>query len=130
MGAELQRIFDGLTEAAARMDQRRLPLFCGFPRRRGQSPTLNPVACSPQAWASATIFQLMQSLLGLSFDPSAREIVLNDPQLPRSIEWISGRNLRLGTARAGFTLAREDATVRLIETSEDLAVRLNGRVAS
>jgi glycogen debranching enzyme len=131
MGAELLPIFNGLTEAAARMDQRRLPeLFCGFPRRRGQSPTLYPVACSPQAWASATIFQLLQSLLGLSFDPGAREIVLNDPQLPRSIARISVRNLRLGTARAGFTLAREDATARLIETSGDLAVRLNGRVAS
>ena len=36
------------------MDHRRLPeLFCGFQRQHGHGPTLYPVACAPQAWASA-----------------------------------------------------------------------------
>ena len=36
------------------MDLRRLPeLFCGFQRERRRGPTLYPVACAPQAWASA-----------------------------------------------------------------------------
>jgi glycogen debranching enzyme len=111
------------------MDQRRLPeLFCGFPRRKGRGPTLYPVACSPQAWASATIFQLVQSLLGLSFNPGAGEIVLNDPQLPKSIRVISVRNVRLGSTSADFMLERDGARVWLAQTSGDLAVSLGGKL--
>ena len=62
----VEQVFKGLFKAATYMDSRRLPeLFCGFQRQRGRGPTLYPVACSPQAWASATIFELVQSLLGL-----------------------------------------------------------------
>ena len=51
------------------MDLRRLPeLFCGFRRQRSRGPTLYPVACSPQAWASATPFSLIEAALGLEFD--------------------------------------------------------------
>ena len=55
----IEKLFCGLFSAATYMDQRRLPeLFCGFQRQRGHGPTLYPVACSPQAWASATPFSL------------------------------------------------------------------------
>ena len=48
------RVLSGLFEASLHFDQHRLPeLFCGFPRREGEGPTLYPVACSPQAWAAA-----------------------------------------------------------------------------
>ena len=127
MGARLVPIFEGLTEAAAAMNQRRLPeLFCGFPRRKGRGPTLYPVACSPQAWASAAIFQLMQSLLGLSFDPERLVVELrNDPQLPDSVREIRLRNLRVGAAGADFTLVRDGAHVRLTEASGGLSVSLS-----
>ena len=53
----IERMFTGLFEAATYMEMRRLPeLFCGFQRGRGRGPTLYPVACAPQAWASATPF--------------------------------------------------------------------------
>ena len=65
----IERIFRGLFDTAAYMDLRRLPeLFCGFKRRRRRGPTLYPVACSPQAWAAATPFALIQAALGLEFD--------------------------------------------------------------
>lgn len=42
---EAARIFEGIFAAASHVDLRRLPeLFCGFPRRRAQGPTLYPVA--------------------------------------------------------------------------------------
>ena len=48
-------LFKGLFDAASYMDLRRLPeLFCGFRRERRRGPVLYPVACAPQAWASAT----------------------------------------------------------------------------
>ena len=51
-----------LFDAATYMDLRRLPeLFCGFRREKRRGPTLYPVACAPQAWASATPFTLAGS---------------------------------------------------------------------
>ena len=62
-------LFKGLFDAASYMDLRRLPeLFCGFRRERRRGPVLYPVACAPQAWASATAFTLLEAALGLEFD--------------------------------------------------------------
>ena len=70
----------GLFDAATYMDLRRLPeLFCGFQRERRRGPTLYPVACAPQAWASATPFSLVQASLGLEFAPDSDEIRLRNP---------------------------------------------------
>ena len=66
-------LFKGLFDAASYMDLRRLPeLFCGFQRERRRGPTLYPVACAPQAWASATPFTLLEAALGLEFDVEPR----------------------------------------------------------
>src|SRR5438105_3032990 len=47
----------GIMTSSIFFDLHRLPeLFCGFPRRPGESPTLYPVACAPQAWASGAVF--------------------------------------------------------------------------
>ena len=71
----VERVFKGLSEAATYMDMQRLPeLFCGFQRRRGSGPTLYPVACAPQAWASTAPFTLLEASLGLQFDPYANEL--------------------------------------------------------
>ncbi len=92
----VERLFKGLLEAAIYMDMRRLPeLFCGFQRRRGRGPTHYPVACSPQAWASASMFTLLEASLGLEFDPSASQIRLRNPRLPEFLDWVILRNLRL-----------------------------------
>ena len=76
MRAEALRLFEGIFAASGAMDLRRLPeLFCGFHRRPSQGPTSYPVACTPQAWAAATIPAFVQACLGLSFDPAARRAV-------------------------------------------------------
>ncbi|MGB8736846.1 MAG: amylo-alpha-1,6-glucosidase [Rhodomicrobium sp.] len=103
--AGLEPVFDGLMQAAAYMDQRRLPeLFCGFPRRRSRGPTLYPVACSPQAWASGAVFQLLQAVLGLEYDLGAKAIRLRNPAVPVSAGEITVRNLALGDATISFTV--------------------------
>ena len=69
----VEHVFKGLFDAATYMDLRRLPeLFCGFRRERHRGPTLYPVACAPQAWASATPFTLLEAALGLEFDAARR----------------------------------------------------------
>ena len=92
----VERVFKGLFDAATYMEMRRLPeLFCGFQRGRGRGPTLYPVACSPQAWASATPFTLIEASLGLQFDPAANEIRLHNPSLPSFLDEVVLRNLHL-----------------------------------
>jgi glycogen debranching enzyme len=93
----IEPVFKGLFEAATYMELRRLPeLFCGFQRRRGRGPTLYPVACSPQAWASGALLLMLQASLGLEFDPAQNEIRFRDPRLPCFLDSVLLRNLRLG----------------------------------
>jgi glycogen debranching enzyme len=103
----VERIFKGLFDAASYMELRRLPeLFCGFQRQRGRGPTLYPVACSPQAWASATPFTLLEASLGLEFDPRNNEIRLRNPMLPGFLDEVILRNLRLGHSSVDLRLHR------------------------
>jgi len=110
----IETMFSGLFSAATYMDQRRLPeLFCGFRRQRGHGPTLYPVACSPQAWASATSFTLLETSLGLEFDPFAREIRLRNPRLPEFLDEVMLRDLRLASSSVDLCVRRHGETVSL-----------------
>jgi glycogen debranching enzyme len=108
------QVFKGLFDAASYMDLRRLPeLFCGFQRERGRGPTLYPVACSPQAWASATPLTLLEASLGLEFDPDHNEIRLRNPRLPGFVDQVLLRNLQLGDASADLRIRRHNGEVAL-----------------
>jgi len=120
-------LFAGLFGAATYMDHRRLPeLFCGFQRQRGQGPTLYPVACSPQAWASATPFTLLEASLGLEFDPFNREIRLRNPRLPEFLDEVTLRDLRLSSSSVDLRVRRHGDTVSLDTTriSGDIRVSI------
>src|SRR5439155_2039767 len=93
--------FAGLFEASVMMESNRLPeLFCGFHRRAGEGPTLYPVACSPQAWASGVVFHLVQSSLRLSIDAAHRGLCVDRAILPPFLTDVRLLNLELpfGTA--------------------------------
>jgi glycogen debranching enzyme len=98
-------IFESLMRATSYLDHRRIPeLYCGFSRRPGRGPTLYPAACSPQAWAAAAPFSLIQSMLGLEFRPGEAEIRLNNPVVPELAGAITLRNVTLGDASVDFTV--------------------------
>jgi glycogen debranching enzyme len=106
------RIFRGLFEAASYMDLRRLPeLFCGFAWRRLTAPTLYPVACSPQAWASATAFALVQASLSLSFGQGGEEIRFDRPALPDFLDELHLRGLQAKHGVADVLLRRYGSEV-------------------
>jgi glycogen debranching enzyme len=110
----IDRVFKGLFDAAAYMDLRRLPeLYCGFQRGRERGPTLYPVACSPQAWAAGTPLLLLQSSLGLEFNPDQNEILLRKPRLPPFLEEVTLRNLRLGRSVLDLMVRRHGNDVSL-----------------
>jgi glycogen debranching enzyme len=104
---EAMVVFSGLREACLHFDQHRMPeLFCGFKKRPDEGPTLYPVACSPQAWAAASVFYLLQACLGLCFDPARPEIRFRHPQLPPFLDYVEIRDLELGPNRLDLRLER------------------------
>jgi glycogen debranching enzyme len=120
-------IFEGMFGAACHMDAMRLPeLFCGFPRRRGTAPTLYPVACSPQAWASAAPFALLQASLGLRCDFAAREIRFRNPELPGFLEEVHINGLALGDAAVNLRLRRRGPAteVAVVSRRGDIAIKI------
>src|SRR5205814_1662193 len=103
------RILAGLFDASLFVDSHRLPeLFCGFDRRPGEGPTLYPVACSPQAWASGAPFMLLQAVLGLTIQASRARICFRRPMLPEFLDEVSLRNLRVGKSVVDVTLRRHE----------------------
>src|SRR6185436_18444194 len=95
--------------ASLHMDLSRLPeLYCGFPRRPGEGPTLYPVACNPQAWAAAAIFSLVQSCLGLNIEAETGRICFEKPCLPKELQTLSITNLSLPWGSVDLLLQRHD----------------------
>ena len=122
---EAARIFKGLFTASTYIDLRRLPeLFCGFVRRQGQGPTFYPVACSPQAWAAAAPFSLIESCLGLTFDVERGEIGFDRPVLPDFTSEIILRRLSLKGDLVDVALRRTGGNVALDVTSRTGDVRV------
>lgn len=118
----VERLFAGLFDAGSYMELRRLPeLFCGFSRQAGKGPTSYPVACSPQAWAAAAPFALIQACLGLCFDHRASEIRFAHPRLPYFLDEMVIRSLSLGHSRMDVAIRRHgpDVTITVLNKEGD-----------
>ncbi|MGN1286214.1 MAG: MGH1-like glycoside hydrolase domain-containing protein, partial [Bradyrhizobium sp.] len=120
-------LFKGLFDAASYMELRRLPeLFCGFRRERRRGPVLYPVACAPQAWASATPFTLLEAALGLEFDTARGEIRLRNPCLPEFLSDVVLRDLRLGASSVDLRLRRhgDEVSLEVLRTRGQIQVSI------
>jgi glycogen debranching enzyme len=123
----VEHVFKGLFDAASYMDLRRLPeLFCGFQREKRRGPTLYPVACAPQAWASATPFTLLEAALGLEFDVQRGEIRLRDPRLPAFLNEVVLRDLQLGPSSVDLRIRRhgEEVSLEVMRTRGHIQVSI------
>ena len=120
------QLFKALFDAAY-MDLRRLPeLFCGFRREKRRGPTLYPVACAPQAWASATPFTLLEAALGLEFDAGRGEIRLRNPRLPAFLNEVVLRDLRLGPSSVDLRVRRhgDEVSLEVLRTRGQIQVSI------
>jgi glycogen debranching enzyme len=121
------RPFAGLFDASVSMDSHRLPeLFCGFHRREGEGPTLYPVACSPQAWASGVVFQLIQACLCLSIDANERRLCVDRAILPPMFTYLRLLNLELPFGQADLLFEQHplDVDVTVLRKQGDFEVRI------
>jgi glycogen debranching enzyme len=123
----VEHLFKGLFDAATYMDLRRLPeLFCGFRREKQRGPTLYPVACAPQAWASATPFTLLEAALGLEFDAQRGEIRLRNPRLPAFLNEVVLRDLGLGASSVDLRVRRhgDEVSLEVLRTRGQIQVSI------
>jgi glycogen debranching enzyme len=123
----VEAVFKGLFDTASYMDLRRLPeLFCGFQREKRRGPTLYPVACAPQAWASATPFTLLEAALGIEFDVARGEIRFRNPRLPAFLQQVILRDLRLGDSSVDLCLRKhnDDVSLEVLRTRGQIQVSI------
>jgi len=91
------RILDGLLQAAGYFKTESLPeLFCGMQRDERLGPVPYPVACQPQAWSAASIFMIVQAMLGMRVMGFERKLVIDSAQMPQWLDWLKIENLKLG----------------------------------
>jgi len=116
---EAMRILTGLFDTARAMPMLRLPeLFCGFNRREDEGPTHYPVACSPQAWASGSVFALLEAVTGMAIGRDERtgrvQVHLRHPVLPGPINTLEISGLRLDDEEIDLQLHRGDHDVGVL----------------
>jgi glycogen debranching enzyme len=119
------RILSSLYDATLSFDLHRPPeLFCGFPRRTGESPTLYPVSCSPQAWASGAVFLMLRACLGLDIDAPNRRITFTSPMLPDAVDAmrITGLTVRDASVDLAFARHGDDIGINVMRRQGDCAV--------
>ena len=124
---EAAQVFSAMFEAAAYQDLRRLPeLFCGFIRKPHRGPTAYPVACAPQAWASATPFAFLGACLGMELRYDGNSVSFRDPVLPLFLDHVVLKNLSLGNSRINLKLQRHglDVTLNLLKKWGDTKIML------
>jgi glycogen debranching enzyme len=118
-------VLTGLFDASLFFDLHRMPeLFCGFRRRPGESPTLYPVSCSPQSWASGACWLLLQACLGLEIRGAERRISFTKPFLPPFLEEIRIQDLVVDDASVDLELIRhdEDVSVNVLRRDGNVGV--------
>lgn len=104
-------LFQGLFNMTSYQSYQRPPeLFCGYELNGDNAPVQYPVACSPQAWATGSIFQLLQMIVNLVPDAQNNCLRIIDPALPESINRLSVHNLRVGGTILDLEFERSGST--------------------
>jgi glycogen debranching enzyme len=127
---EANRVFTALYEAALQFPYYRLPeLFCGIARTAYGVPIGYPVACSPQAWAAASLPFMLAEVLGLRPRDGGRVLEIARPVVPEWLGEVQVRGLRVGDARLDLTfipaaLPDEPAEVQVTRNTGTVEVRI------
>lgn len=124
---EVSKIASGILDTALSVDMNRLPeLFCGFDRRKGEGPTAYPVACSPQAWAVASVFILIQAMLGLKIIARDNLLYFKNPTLPSYIEDMTIKHLRINDFDVALQVRnyKGEATITLLNHENEVRIEI------
>lgn len=115
---EAAQVAHGIFDAGTYFASDRLPeLYAGIECRPGTFPVPYLEANVPQAWAAASVFQLLQSMLGIQADAPQGYLYV-DPYLPDWLSDLTLSGLEVGDARIDLKFWRSgdrtcwDALVR------------------
>jgi glycogen debranching enzyme len=99
-------------------------LFCGFERTPTNRPVRYPVACSPQAWATGTVFQLLQIMVNLVPDVANNCLRIVQPTLPTSVSYMAINNFKVGQTLLDleFERSHEATACRVVRKRGNLRV--------
>ncbi len=107
---EANQVIRGMFDAARRFEAYRLPeIFAGLQRKGKTSdfPALYPPGANiPQGWASGSVFQMVQAILGLRADAPHKRLYVN-PTLPAWLSELQLQYLRVGPCSFALHFWRE-----------------------
>ena len=79
----------------------------GWPGSVARGSSRYPVSCSPQAWASAAFFLILQASLGLYPEAPARVLHVRNPVLPDFLDELTVHGLTVGDSRVALQFRRQ-----------------------
>lgn len=122
---EVEKVTKALFDASLFIDGQRLPeLYCGFKRRVGEPPTDYPVACSPQTWSVASVFMIIQALLGIEIDASENVIRFHKPVLPEFIDSLTIKNLKFKKDHLDIQFVKTGGNISIGILNKDSSIRM------
>jgi glycogen debranching enzyme len=114
---DADRILRALVAVASQEPLGRLPeLYCGFARDDEDAdlpPVPYPVSCSPQAWAAAAMECIVVNMLGISMAPGELALQVKNPRLPRSVNRLEIRNIRVGYDHVTMVFERQAGSIKV-----------------
>ena len=111
---EVNDLASALFEATTSFEYFRLPeLFGGEVRSAHAPPVPYPVACRPQAWAAGALPLIMQAMLGLKANAPEGLLRIVNPRLPRWLNSVAVRGLRVGPGEISLHYRREGDYTRV-----------------
>lgn len=106
---EARTILDGLAAAGAFFPYARFPeLFCGFSSEEVPVPVQYPVACRPQAWASAAPLLMIRTYAGLSADAPRGALYIDRPRLPSWLHRMEILGMRVGGSKLDLVFTNNE----------------------
>ncbi len=102
----------GIFQAGSIFSNYRLPeLYAGIEQEPGTFPVPYIEANVPQAWAAASVFQLLQAMLGLQADAPNHRLHL-DPYLPEWLPELTLRRVEVGKALVDLHFWRDGESTK------------------
>ncbi|GAB63772.1 MAG: amylo-alpha-1,6-glucosidase [Candidatus Jettenia sp.] len=129
LNSYVDKLATALSDVSTFFSDCRLPeLFCGFRRTSTHGPTPYPTSCSPQAWSTGVVFEVLKAFIGLEGDAINNRVYFIRPQLPEWLNWIEITNLKISGKYLDFYVIRGPytTTIEIQRKSEDLEVVIKG----
>jgi glycogen debranching enzyme len=129
----MAEIATNLYEAAGTFPYNRIPeLYAGFQRKPEDTEVQTyPESCSPQAWSSAALVDLMVSSLGVKPDAQNNTLILENPVLPEDLNKIKIDNLHINNKPINLVVSKTpDGNLAVKATSlegEPLKIQKNNQ---